>query len=318
MLKNELLISAKGIVKKYGNFVAVNGVDLDVYKSEVFGLLGPNGAGKTTLISILSTILQPDEGTATICGYDLIKEKFNIRHAVSLVPQDLALYLSLSAYENLDFYASLYGLKGTEKKKRIDEVLDITRLGEWAKKKVSTYSGGMKRRLNIAVGLLNHPKLLFLDEPTVGVDPQSRNHIFSSIRYLVKDLGMSVIYTTHYMEEAQELCDRVAIYDGGKILDLEPTQELLRKHGGKQIEMNIPDEKIAHELQERFTAVDEIQSVVYKNGKLSLQANDLLTATDAVIQEIKSQNVQLEGFRIQETNLESVFLKLTGKTLRDE
>lgn len=312
------IVSAKGLVKRYQSFVAVDGVDLEIRKGEVLGLLGPNGAGKTTLISMLSTILHPDEGDVTICGYDLRKEPLQIRNVVSLVPQDLAIYLTLTGYENLAFYAKLYGLKGNEMRSRIHEALEITSLSEWAGKKASTYSGGMKRRLNIAIGLLNRPQILFLDEPTVGVDPQSRNHIFASIRHLVSHYQMSVIYTTHYMEEAQTLCDRVAIYDKGRILDLAPTQELLHKHGGTVIELRIHEEAAGVELAARLSDMQGVASAEYSGGKLRMQASDLSIALEALIQETKARQVSLDRMKVQETNLETIFLKLTGKSLRDE
>ncbi len=228
-----LIIRANGLTKSYGTFQVVNGVNLDVRTGEVFGLLGPNGAGKTTLISLLTGILTPDTGVAKICGHDLITESRQVKSKISLVPQELALYQELSAIDNLQFFAELHRLSGAEMKRRIEEALEIVQLKDLAKKKVITYSGGMKRRLNLAIGLLNHPWLLFLDEPTVGVDPQSRNHIFESIRYLVKYMNLTVFYTTHYMEEAQTLCHRVAIYDHGQIIALGTPDELIRSAGSR-------------------------------------------------------------------------------------
>ncbi|MDQ0418550.1 ABC-2 type transport system ATP-binding protein [Croceifilum oryzae] len=315
MSTRDILISTYGLTKKFDSFTAVNGVDLDIYEGEVLGLLGPNGAGKTTLISMLTTILPPDGGSATVCGYDLTKESSKVKQMVSLVPQDLALYLTLTAEENLSFFANLYGLKGREKRSRIKEVLKIAQLEDWANRKVGAYSGGMKRRLNLAVGLLNRPKVLFLDEPTVGVDPQSRNHIFDSIQYLVEEFQMTVIYTTHYMEEAQELCDRVAIYDKGKILDLEETDTLLQKYGEKQLVLDfksIPDWLVQH-----ISSLPYVDSHHVIDNKLTIHSSNLLGVTENVLSWIRTNQIPVESFNVHESDLESVFLKLTGKKLRD-
>jgi ABC-2 type transport system ATP-binding protein len=308
------LISISGITKSFGDFKAVNGVSLDVLEGESLGLLGPNGAGKTTLISMLSTMLKPDSGSGKICGYDLLTEPQKIKQVVSVVPQDLALYMTLSAYENLSFFANLYGLRGQEKEDRIKEVLEIAQLHDWAHKKVGTYSGGMKRRINIAVGLLNRPRVLFLDEPTVGVDPQSRNHIFDSIRYLCKEVGMTLIYTTHYMEEAEELCDRVAIYDRGRVLDLERTTTLLKKHGEKNLHLKV--ELAGEDFINKLRAIPNV-SVNYINGELIVQAENLVDVTEKVLGMARAEQLPVQSFNVHESNLETVFLKLTGKRLRD-
>ncbi|SFW99778.1 ABC-2 type transport system ATP-binding protein [Thermoactinomyces sp. DSM 45891] len=315
MSTRDILISTYGLTKKFDSFTAVNEVDLDIYEGEVLGLLGPNGAGKTTLISMLTTVLPPDGGSATVCGYDLLKDSSKVKQKVSLVPQDLALYLTLTAEENLSFFANLYGLKGREKRSRIKEVLKIAQLEDWANRKVGAYSGGMKRRLNLAIGLLNRPKVLFLDEPTVGVDPQSRNHIFNSIQYLVKEFQMTVIYTTHYMEEAQELCDRVAIYDKGKILDLEETDTLLQKYGDKQLVLDfksIPDWLVQH-----ISSLPHVDSHHVIDNKLTIHSSNLLEVTENVLGWLRTNQIPVESFNVHESDLESVFLKLTGKKLRD-
>lgn len=309
------IIATRELTKKFGDFSAVDGVSLEVREGESLGLLGPNGAGKTTLISMLSTMMQPDSGSGKICGYDLLKESQKIKSVVSVVPQDLALYMSLSAHDNLSFYANLYGLKGEQKKNRIKEVLDIAQLHDWADKKVGTYSGGMKRRINIAVGLLNRPKVLFLDEPTVGIDPQSRNHIFNSIRYLVKELGMTLIYTTHYMEEAEELCDRVAIYDRGRILDIETTSTLLHKHGERQLELKVA--QLGEHFLASVRAMPQVESVSYQDGKLVVHSSALMEVAEQILAKVRIEQVPVESFNVSESNLESVFLKLTGKKLRD-
>ena len=224
------ILEVENLVKKYDDFMAVKGISFQIEEGEVFGLLGPNGAGKTTTISVLSTLFAPTEGDARVGGHSVTKEPMAVRRLIGVVPQELAIYDELSARENLSFWGQMYGLGGRELKARIDEVLDLTGLTERAGDRVKTYSGGMKRRVNIGVGLLHRPRLLFMDEPTVGIDPQSRNNIYETIEGLRKG-GMTILYTTHYMEEANRLCDRVAIVDGGQIIALDTPNNLKRKIG---------------------------------------------------------------------------------------
>ena len=219
------LLEARQLVKKYGDFTAVNGISFEIMEGEIFSLLGPNGAGKTTTISMLSTLYVPTRGEATIGGHSITKEPMAVRNLIGVVPQDLALYEELTARENLSFWGQMYGLSGKTLNTRIDEVLEQIGLTDKAKQRVRTYSGGMKRRVNIGVGLLHRPKLLFMDEPTVGIDPQSRRAILDSVKDLNKR-GMTVLYTTHYMEEAAELSDRVGIMDHGELIAEGPPREI--------------------------------------------------------------------------------------------
>ena len=214
------ILEVKDLVKKYGDFTAVKGISFDIKEGEIFSLLGPNGAGKTTTISILSTLYAPTSGEATVDGHSVTKEPM-VRNLIGVVPQELALYDDLSAGENLVFWGQMYGLSGKALAIRVDEVLEQIGLADKAKKRVKTYSGGMKRRVNIGVGLLHKPSLLFMDEPTVGIDPQSRRAILDSVKSLNQQ-GMTVLYTTHYMEEAEELSDRVGIIDHGELIALGP------------------------------------------------------------------------------------------------
>jgi len=317
-LNGETVIQANGLVKAFGDVRAVDGVDLEVRRGEIFGLLGPNGAGKTTLISMLTTILTPDTGSASVCGYDIRTEAEQVRRVASLVPQDLALYGGLTAKENLDFFASLYGLRGETKRRRIEEALDVAGLREWAGRRVSTFSGGMKRRLNLAVGLLNRPQVLFLDEPTVGVDPQSRRHIFECVRRLVAKYGMTVVYTTHYMEEAETLCDRVAIYDKGRILDLDRTDALLARHGGRRIEVRPAHEEDVERLGDVLKDTFGAEAVTFAENRWVVRADDPLDSPERAIAAVKRSGVAVESFAVREADLETVFLRLTGKSLRDE
>ena len=224
------ILEVHDLVKKYGDFVAVKGISFDIQEGEIFSLLGPNGAGKTTTISVLSTLYAPTEGDALLGGRSVSKEPMAVRQLIGVVPQDLAIYDDLTARENLAFWGQMYGLSGKALKTRMDEVLDQIGLRDKANQRIRTYSGGMKRRVNIGVGLLHRPRLLFMDEPTVGIDPQSRRAILDSVKDLNKQ-GMTVLYTTHYMEEAQELSDRVGIIDHGELIALGTQAELTHQVG---------------------------------------------------------------------------------------
>ncbi|MBN1644405.1 MAG: ABC transporter ATP-binding protein [Dehalococcoidales bacterium] len=227
---SEAFLAVKEIHKSFNGQKAVNGISFTIDKGEIFGLLGPNGAGKTTVIRILSTVLEADAGDVTVGGYSLRKNPAAVRNLVGVCPQDLALYEELSALDNLIFFGQLEGLSGREAKSQAISHLSLMGLTERGKGKISKFSGGMKRRINLAIALMGNPKLLFLDEPTVGIDPQSRNNIFETIRSL-RDKGMTVLYTTHYMEEADRLCDRIAIMDGGKFVAMDTPQGLKRQIG---------------------------------------------------------------------------------------
>jgi ABC-2 type transport system ATP-binding protein len=236
----EPILVAQDLYKSYGDVRAVDGVSLQVAAGEVFGLLGPNGAGKTTTISMLTGLVEPDGGKITVDGLDLKTDANQVKSKLGLVPQELALYPTLSARQNLTFFGRIYGLKGKDLSQRVDEVLETIGLTERANDAVKGYSGGMKRRVNIGAGLLHKPQVLFLDEPTVGVDPQSRNAIFESVEALNR-AGMSVIYTTHYMEEAQRLCHRVAIVDEGRVIALDTPTALIRSLGGGVVIIGITE-----------------------------------------------------------------------------
>ncbi len=224
------ILEAQNLVKNYDDFTAVKGISFDIKEGEIFSLLGPNGAGKTTTISMLSTLYTPTSGDATIGGHSITKDPMAVKRVIGVVPQDLALYEDLTAKENLIFWGQMYGLGGKSLNSRVDEVLEQIGLTDKAKNTVKTYSGGMKRRVNIGVGLLHKPRLLFMDEPTVGIDPQSRRAILDTVKDLNKH-GMTVLYTTHYMEEAQELSDRVGIIDHGELIALGTQDELTKQVG---------------------------------------------------------------------------------------
>ncbi len=294
-------ILAAELRKSYGPLVAVDGVSFEIASGEAFGLLGPNGAGKTTTISMLVGLLSPDEGTVRIDDRDPLDA--NARRCVGVAPQSLSVYEELTARENLEFFGGLYGLLGAELKERVDWALDFSGLADRSRDRVSKYSGGMKRRLNIAVALIHQPSVLLLDEPTVGVDPQSRNHIFESILNL-KAQGLTVIYTTHYMEEVQRLCDRVAIMDRGKILALDTVEGLLSQFGGSSVvEGELDGEFADNQLPGRLDG---------RNYRW--ETSEPLKA----IAMLSSRGVKFQTLQVKRPDLESVFLSLTGRSLRDQ
>ncbi len=309
------MIEINGLVKRYGDRLAVDHLSCSVRAGEVFGLLGPNGAGKTTTISILATLLPFDEGEVTIGGYDLRREAERVKPLIGLVPQELALYPTLSAWDNLAFFGRIYGLRGSRLRERIAAVLDLVGLRDRAGDAVRTFSGGMKRRLNLAAGLIHQPRVLFLDEPTVGVDPQSRNFIFEHVARL-KAEGVSIIYTTHYMEEAERLCDRVAIMDAGRILALGTVKELLDLLGGGVIYAGL-DAEALEALLPHVRSLPRVKAASLQDGRLKIEAHEVRTALLELIELSNAQHLPLRSLAVLEPNLESVFLHLTGKRLRD-
>ena len=308
------MISAKTLKKNFGEFEAVKGVSFDILKGEVFGLLGPNDAGKSTTLSMLTGLLEPTSGEVILDGEDFSKRSSQQRRKIGFVPQELALYPTLSAYQNLIFFGRIYGLRGKALHKRVDEVLDMVSLRDRAKEQIENYSGGMKRRINIAAGLLHDPEILFLDEPTVGVDPQSRNAIFESIEELNRN-GLSILYTTHYMEEAERLCDRVAIIDHGKIIALDTPQSMIRAIGGGLVRVGMLNGKmpIFHEKVKDLPTVKDAQNL---EGELMVQATETRGALVDMLEIANTLDATITSLEIHEPNLETVFLNLTGRALR--
>jgi len=333
------ILEVENLVKQYGEFYAVNGINFSVEEGEIFGLLGPNGAGKTQTISMLTGIIPPTEGTARIGGHDIIESKDKVKEINGLVPQELALYPTLSARANLNFFGRIYGLRGKELAERVEDVLETVAMTERANETVDKYSGGMKRRVNIAAGLVHQPRLLFLDEPTVGVDPQSRNQIFESVLSLNRDRGMSIIYTSHYMEEVEYLCNRVAIIDEGKIIAMDTVENLIAMLGGGVIQAGFQevDEGLLTQvsalpavnnasflpqeiplLEEEDTEVEEIEEASDENIQVvKLECANSQQALVELIQFTNQQDLQITSLKILDPNLESVFLHLTGKKLRE-
>ncbi len=323
MTNVSIIIETQELVKRYsdpsarlGHSVdAVKGLSFAIRRGEIFGLLGPNGAGKTTTISMLSCLLEPTEGTAIVAGYDVGKAPGEVKRRIGLVPQELALYPTLSARDNLDYFGRIYGLRGRELRRRVDEVLETVDLTERAKAAVKTYSGGMKRRLNIAAGLLHRPEVLFLDEPTVGVDPQSRNAIFEHVERL-RDEGMTILYTTHYMEEAERLCDRVAIIDEGRIVALDTPRKLIADLGGGIIHLGVAN-GMADEILTQIQALSQVKTATRFDGKVKVEAVHAQEALIRLLELFNQTNTDITALEVLEPNLETVFLHLTGKRLRE-
>ncbi|MAT42614.1 MAG: export ABC transporter ATP-binding protein [Anaerolineaceae bacterium] len=308
-------IEVKNLKKTFDNTQAVQGISFDITQGQIFSLLGPNGAGKTTTISILSTLLKPDSGSVTLMGYDLKQETSKAKACLGVVPQDIALYEDLTAAENLNFWGKMYGLRGNLLKKRIQVVLEMIGLDDRKNERVGKYSGGMKRRVNIGVALLHNPKILFMDEPTVGIDPQSRRHILDSIK-LLNQQGMTVLYTTHYMEEAQELSDQIAIMDKGRIIAMGTQAELI-KIVGQSDRLTIEIDKDHSQIMDLWQSVPGVQKISGVNGSLDLLAEDSNQVLPRLFEIAAVNNTRITAINIQEPNLEAVFLHLTGKALRD-
>jgi ABC-2 type transport system ATP-binding protein len=308
-------ISVNNLHKNYGDLKAVDGVSFEVQPGEIFSLLGPNGAGKTTTISMLSCLLRPDEGDAHVIGHSIRTDQMGVKAVLGVVPQEIALYNDLSARENLTFWGKMYGLRGAALRARVDEVLEIIGLTERARDRVGKYSGGMKRRVNIAVALLHKPQVIFMDEPTVGIDPQSRRNILDSVVAL-KNEGMTVLYTTHYMEEAQELSDHIAIMDSGKIIAFGTNSDLVRIVGQlDRITLTINVE--SNVVMEAWKQAQGVKQVSAEDGTLTVLADDSNLVLPRLFETATAQGARITSVDIQEPNLETVFLHLTGKALRE-
>ena len=309
------MIQIDGLRKQYDALVAVDDVSFEVRDGEVFGLLGPNGAGKTTTINMICGVLQPDGGRVLVDGRDIWLEPKRVKQDLGVVPQEISVYEDLTARDNLSFWGSLYGLRGSELSSRIGESLSRLGLAERAGHKVKTFSGGMKRRLNLCMGLIHQPRFLLLDEPTVGIDPQARLNILEVIRE-VADAGTTVLYTTHYMDEAEQLCDRIAIIDHGKILASGTLDDLTRTAGEAEVL------KLGGDFSGK-TARDELHRI---DGVRVLRADDtsavLAIEPDgpgllAVLPKVLDGDLAVDDVSIQQPNLQNVFIALTGRELRD-
>jgi ABC-2 type transport system ATP-binding protein len=309
------MVTVDNLHKRYGDVHAVDGISFEIQRGEIFGLLGPNGAGKTTTINVLCTYAEPTAGEVAVAGHSVIAEPEAVKRAIGVVPQDIALYPDLNAVENLRFFGRMYDVPRARLEQRIADLLQLVNLTEHARRRVEHYSGGMKRRLNLAAGLLSEPRFLMLDEPTVGVDPQSRNAIFENIQALNQE-GLTILYTTHYMEEAELLCHRVAIMDEGQIIALDTPQNLINTLGTGLIHIGVKEE-LDDQASAYLQALPQVKRVVYRDNTLAFETVDAQHALLQIIGVFNETDTTMTSLEILEPNLESVFIQLTGKQLRD-
>lgn len=332
------IVAVTDLVKRFGENAAVDDITFSICEGEVFGLLGPNGAGKTTTISMISCLLASTSGDVTVDGSSVLTDPGKVKCALGVVPQDIALYPTLTAIENLRFWARMYGLSGKTLEERVAEALEVADLADRAKERIEKYSGGMKRRINIAAGIMHHPKVLIMDEPTVGIDPQSRNHILETVKELNRR-GMTVIYTSHYMEEVEFLCDRVGIIDRGKLIALGTIDELKLLVGAENVISVCVNEVPAGALESlrALPGVDSVSAAgqaaeegseeaeVPEGGEaapetgatIEVLSRDAGVVIASVVTSLTGSGARVTSIDVREPNLESVFLHLTGKSLRD-
>ncbi|OIR14046.1 MAG: ABC transporter ATP-binding protein [Marine Group III euryarchaeote CG-Bathy1] len=306
-----IAVSVENLTKHFDKIKAVDGVDFNIKEGEIFGLLGPNGAGKTTIISILSTLLSPTSGKASVAGFDVIQSPAKVRNKIGIVFQDPSSDDILTGRENLYLHGLMYGVPSSDIKSRITESLDLVGLQDRADDLVRTYSGGMRRRLEIARGLMHHPDVLFLDEPTLGLDPQARQKIWEHIESIVKDNKVTIIITTHYMEEADRLCDRLAIIDYGKIITMDTPKNLKDGVGGDTVQLEVSD---SDSLVDKINSLDFVSRCESRNNRLDVAVKDVahnLPTLFSAVGEIKS-------FDVRNTTLNDVFLHYTGHDIREE
>ena len=312
------LLNIDQLYKSYGQQEVVKGLSLHIKKGESYGLLGPNGAGKSTTISMISGLLKPVQGSITVGGINMIDSPKKAQQLLGVVPQEIALYMPMTAKENLMFWGRMYGLSGELLKQRVQEVLDISGLTDRANDKVGTFSGGMKRRVNIGAAILHNPKLLIMDEPTVGIDPQSRNHILETVKAL-NEQGMTIIYTSHYMEEVEFLCHRIGIMDQGQLI-AEGTIEQLQQVVGNKTSLTITlQEQIQHtdELIQALKQICPEESFSIQEQKLTAMSADAQRMIVTILPFLAEQGLSVTAIDLVQPNLENVFLHLTGRSLRD-
>ena len=311
-------VYVENLVKKYGDLTAVDHISFTVEKGEIFGLLGPNGAGKSTTLNVITTLTDFNKGEVIINGLDIRKDKSQIKQIIGMVPQDIAIYNHLSAYENVKFFASLYGLRGSRLRKNVLEALEFVGLSDKIKEKPKNMSGGMRRRLNIACGIAHDPRLIVLDEPTVGVDTQSREHILNSIRQL-RDRGATVIYTSHYMQEVEEFCDRIAIIDKGKMIALGTERELVSMVTDVKsiyVETRIPAGFDREAFCKKLKLMPGVKAVKAEDAVIRVDVSIEQNGTERIIQEFLNHRLPIDNIKSEVPNLDTLFLTLTGRELR--
>jgi ABC-2 type transport system ATP-binding protein len=309
------MITVRSVSKSFGNVKALADVSFNIEKGEIFGILGPNGAGKSTIVNILNTLVEPDDGDVFIDGVNIKNDAKSIKLIMGVVPQEIALYEELTAYENMMFWGGLYDVPKKELKKKITKTLEIVDLDGRKNDRIKTFSGGMKRRINIACSLLHNPKILVLDEPTVGIDPQNRNYIFEVIEKLNNE-GMTIIYTTHYMEEAERFCDNIAIIDVGRII-AQGTLKKLRQISNIKDLLTIKLADVDIEIISRITSENPFLRFDSISNTLRAECVNIGNDTSKILSQIQNSGGVIESINAQSTNLEAIYLKLTGKELRD-
>jgi ABC-2 type transport system ATP-binding protein len=316
-MQKDKAVEVSGITKRYGSITAVDHVSFEVVEGEIFGFLGPNGAGKTTLIRMLTTLLKPSEGSATVACCDVAKEPEKVRREIGVVPQAMTSDLDLTGYENMDIYGRFYGISSKERKERIKHLLEMVGLSSRANDLVAAYSGGMRRRLEVARVLVHRPKILFLDEPTIGLDPQSRHVVWDFLRKLREGDSMTVFLTTHYMEEAEALCNRVAIIDSGKIIAIGSPNELKSQIPGNDI-ISLTFESLSEDIIDRIKALTFVHNVNIEDKNLRIYVDNGALNLPLLMDEIKSFGGKILSVTIHEQSLEDVFIHYTGKSIREE
>lgn len=318
-MENDVMIELKNLTKKFNDFTAVDHISFDVKKSEVFGLLGPNGAGKTTIIRMLSTLTRPTEGTATIGGYDIVKQDNKVRQLIGLVSEKMIMYDRLTAKENLRFFGKLYNIPKNTLNERIGELLELVQLTKWKDSKVGTFSTGMRQRMNVVRALLNMPKVLFLDEPTLGLDPQSTVEVREFIKKINKENKTTIILTTHMMNEADRLCDRIGIIDNGQITALDTSTNLKKLVSGDDatvLKLEIPN--LTKKMVTKMESLDCVKSVAQENAShIKIHATGD-KAFDAIIDAVRAENAKINSIEKLQPTLEDVFLHITGREVRDK
>lgn len=309
------VIKAEGLTKIFNkHLTAVDHVNFSVKQGEIFGFLGPNGAGKTTTINMLITILKPTEGKASVLGYDILKQANDVRNVIGVVPQEYTADEDLSGLENIRLCANLYGIPRDIAKERATDLLNLVELNDFGNKKVQTYSGGMRRRLELACGLVNRPKVLFLDEPTLGLDVQTRTATWNYIRKLKNEYGMTLFMTTHYLEEADALCDRIAIIDHGKIIIVGAPEELKHSLGGDVITLRIKEDA---DVEELIRSVDYVKEVKNEDGSYRIKAENGEVTAPLIIEMLRKKGYTVTRLSLTEPTLNEVYLDYTGKSMRD-
>jgi len=331
----DVMVETKDLAKTFrtdGNQVeAVKGINLSILRNEIFSLLGPNGAGKTTTISMISGLIEPTRGDATIGGFSITRQPMEAKALLGVIPQEIALYPNLSARANLEFFGRMYGLVGKELAQRVDEQLEFVDLADRQKDRIETYSGGMKRRINIAAGLLHRPQVVYMDEPTVGIDPQSRRRILDTVKHLRDQARVTILYTTHLMEEAQELSDRVGIIDHGEVIALGTPGELIQQVGEEDhVVIKVGGAAVGDDLLARIRqSVEGVTQATFDppgeagespanvSGLLMVSARRGRKALSPVLRIVEEAGIEVQSVEVREPNLEAVFLRLTGRALRD-